>query len=219
MVKKSTLKFLSQLAKNNNREWFHAHQEEYVAAKDNIQEVIEELIIEVGKFDPSVRDLAPKDALFRIYRDVRFSKNKIPYKSSFGAVVSKGGKKGIGPAFYVHIEPKNTFVYSGVHHPTSEELGKIRRNIAAGGKELKKFLNSKAFKTKYKTLLGSKLKTAPKGYPKDHPEIELLRYKDFGVRVNIPMSKVTSKGFEKEVAKEMKAMKPFTDYLRKVTGT
>lgn len=214
MISPSTITFLKSLQKNNNKEWFDKHKEDFLSAKENMESTVNDLIHEISKFDKSVSGLKGKDCVFRIYKDVRFSKDKTPYKTNMGASINPGGKKAIEPVYYIHVEPGKSFLAGGMWMPPADELKKIRQEIDYNSKALKKVLSNPTFKKYFGGLSPEyKLKTAPKGYPKDHPEIELLRFNSFIVVRPIADKLLSSKTFVKEVAKGAKIMKPFIDFL------
>ncbi|MBP6334940.1 MAG: DUF2461 domain-containing protein [Bacteroidia bacterium] len=215
MIATATLNFLKALKKNNNKEWFDQNKDKYLLAKENMEKTVDDLIQEFGRFDKSLAGLKGKDCVFRIYKDVRFAKDKTPYKTNMGASINAGGKKAIEPVYYIHIEPGNSFLAGGIWMPPGDELKKIRQEIDYNAKALKKVLTNPAFKKYFGGLSQEyKLKTTPKGYPKDHPEIELLRYNSFIVVRSLPDKLITSKTFVKEVAQGAKLMKPFNDFLK-----
>ena len=156
----------------------------------------------------------PRKAAFRIYRDVRFSKDKRPYKTNMGAGFSAHGKMEQEPGYYLHIEPGKSFIAGGLYMPSPENLAKIRQEIDYNAERFLKILNNKKFKSYFKGLEEwDKLKTMPKGYAKDHPHIELLKNKSFVVSHKFSDSEVTNKNFRKKVAEACKLMKPMNDYL------
>ena len=172
MLQQSTLDFLKKLKKNNNKEWFDKHKGEYESAKEDITAFVEKMITSIGAFDPSVKELQPKDCLFRIYRDVRFSKDKTPYKTHLGAYISGRGKKSHGPGYYIHIQPGNTFLAGGLWVPPTPELNAVRQEIDYNLEEFESILKNKEFKKNFKEMeQGEKLKSLPKGYDKEHPAI------------------------------------------------
>lgn len=214
MIKSSTISFLKGLKKNNNKEWFDRHKEQYLEAKNNFAEFIDELITEITRFDKRYSSLTSKECLFRIYRDVRFSKDKRPYKVNMGASINPGGKKATSPGYYLHIEPGGSFLAGGVWMPSSDDLKKIRQEIDYNGKVFRKVLSSKDFLKFFGSLDESyKLKTTPKGYHKTHPDIELLRFNSFIVWHKFSDTQVQKKAFVKDLAKGCKIMKPFLDFL------
>ena len=215
-----TLAFLKSLSKNNDREWFEKNKPKYLAAKEEFEVFISGLLIELAKFDGTLSGLDPKKFIFRIYRDVRFSKDKRPYKTNFGAGISSSGKKGLGrPGYYLHIEPGGkSFVAGGLYMPETEVLANVRQEIDYNGEELKKIFSAKKFKGLYKDFWDEdKLKTMPKGYAKDHKFIEWLKLKSFIVTHEIPDSAVTNKKFIKTVADAFKTLKPLNDFLKQAT--
>ena len=182
MIEKTTFDFLKQLSRNNNREWFDAHKEKYLAAKANVDTFIEEVIRSFSAFDKSLAGLKAKDCVFRIYRDVRFSKDKRPYKTNMGASINHGGKKMEIAGFYLHLEPGKSMIAGGRWMPSPDHLRKIRQEIDYNGKQLHKILAQKNFKKMFGGLDQSdeyKLVRPPKGYDKEHKDIELLKLTSF----------------------------------------
>ena len=218
MIAKSTLDFLGALRKNNNREWFQKNRDRYDAAKENMEEFVEALIAELGKADKSLKGLRPKDCLFRIYRDVRFSKNKSPYKSNFGAVISAGGRKTDQAGFYIQVEPGNAFIAGGRWMPSPEHLKEIRQEILYNSAAFKKVLGAKDFKKNFKSLHDSRLKLAPKGFDKDFKDIELLKYTSYIVDTPVPDKVLLSKNAFAHCRKVQAAMMPLLKFLNKATG-
>lgn len=216
MIDKSTLDFLNKLKKNNNKEWFDKHRPVYEIAKINFLEFIEELIPSIAKFDPSVKMLEAKKCIFRINRDIRFSNDKTPYKTNMAATISPGGKKSFTAGYYIHIQPGSSFIAGGMWQPEAPLLNAIRQEIDYNTPEFKKILNNKDFKKYFGTLSQEdKVKTAPKGYDKTHPEIELLKLKSFLVERNLKDEEVLSKNFLKNVTDIYKAMYPLNLFLRR----
>jgi uncharacterized protein (TIGR02453 family) len=214
MLQQATLDFLKKLKKNNNRDWFEKNKENYEAAKKDVEELLTKIIPAIASFDVSVKDLEPKDCLFRIYRDVRFSKDKTPYKTHMGAYISGRGKKSHGPGYYIHIEPGHTFLAGGIWVPPAPELNAIRQEIDYNEDEFNKVLKDRTFTKFFKGMnQGEKLKTVPKGYAKDHPAIELLKLKSYTVSHEVPDKEITSKSFIKYCTSVFKAMKPMNDFL------
>ncbi len=184
------LEFLTELAANNNRDWFHDNKERYNENREKMLFVTDVLINEIRKFDREVPLLEPKDCLFRIYRDVRFSNDKRPYKTHFGGFISKGGRKGIYAGYYFHVDPVGSFSGGGIYMPAAVELRAIRNRIAEYGAEFLEIMDDPDFKKTYPELMDDKLKTAPKGFPKDHEFIDLLRYKSFAFSTPISTSEI-----------------------------
>ncbi|NNE67582.1 MAG: DUF2461 domain-containing protein, partial [Pyrinomonadaceae bacterium] len=176
---KSVLTYLKKLQKNNNRDWFKANKDKYDAAREDFIVVVDKMIKGISRFDPALKDTRPEDCLFRIYRDIRFSKDKTPYKTQFGASMQPGGRNSGIPGYYVNIAPGNCFFAGGAYMPPGPELTKIRNHVAGDLKGFRRIVEAKKFKDLFGELSGDKLKTAPKGYPKDHEAIEYLRHKGF----------------------------------------
>ena len=216
MIETSTLKFLKELSKNNNREWFQANKKAFDAAHDNVTALAGYLIGEIGKFDPAVSSLEPKSCVFRIYRDIRFSKDKSPYKTNLGAYFAPGGRKSMQPGYYIHIQPGQCFIAAGKHMPDAGELLKIRTAIAENTKEFLGIVEKRSFREKFGLLHGDRLSRPPKGFSEDSPAIEYLKLKSFTVYTEYQKDKlITSREFPKTVVKDFKAMFPLIDYLRR----
>lgn len=209
------LKFLSDLSKHNNRPWFEKNKDQYLVAKDNFGQFITRFHSELVKFNPSLGGLDPKKLPFRIYRDVRFSKDKRPYKNNMGAGISPGGKMMQEPGYYIHIEPGKSFIAGGIYMPEPPNLAKIRQEIDYNGDKLEKILNSKSFKKWFDGFEDwDKLKTVPKGYPKDHPRLDWLKNKTYVVSHYFKDAEVKNKNFVKQLVEACKAMTPMNDFLK-----
>ena len=214
-IKKSTLDFLTAIKCNNNRDWFIGNRPMYLNAKDNFDAFVQEVINEIIKFDPILRGLEVKTCVYRFNRDIRFSNDKSPYKSHFGAFIVRGGKKN-GDRFagyYFHIEPGKSIMAGGAYMPPAPWLSAIREKIDESPEELIKIIKAKNFIKYFGELSGEKLKSAPKGYPKDHPQIELLKLKSYLVVNEMPDKMVLSNDLFDHVIKVFQAMKPLNDYL------
>jgi uncharacterized protein (TIGR02453 family) len=210
------LKFLKSLAKNNDRAWFEKNKAKYLQAKDQFDQFVAKLVYELADFDQSLAGLDPKKITFRIYRDVRFSKNKLPYKSNMSAGISPRGKMVAEPGVYLHIQPNNkSFVAAGLWMPEPEPLGKIRQEIDYNGNDLIKIMTDKKFKKMYGAFETEyALKNVPKGYEKDHPQAEWLKLKSFVVSHYFTDEEVKSKNFIKTVIDTYKTAKPLNDFLK-----
>jgi uncharacterized protein (TIGR02453 family) len=171
--------FLRQLKQNNNREWFHANKGFYKSALAEFEILLNKLIPEIRKLDPKIGPLMPKECIFRIYRDVRFGKDKSPYKTNFGAAISPGGRKGKYAGYYIHLEPDGCFLAGGVFHPQPDVLKAIRQEIYFNAAGLKKIIQKKDFIQYFDELKGEKLKRPPKGFVADFADVDLLKYKDY----------------------------------------
>lgn len=211
----STLKFLKNLSQNSNREWFTENKNIYIEAQKNVLLFVENLIEEMSTFDEEILKIDAKKSLFRIYRDVRFSKDKSPYKTNFGAGLGMGkGKKITG--YYLHIEPGKSFLAGGVYQPESSVLKEIRREIAASSKEFLAILEQKEFRNNFRGLsVESKLKRVPNDFEKDHPMAEFLKLKNFIVTHPISDEELMNKNTVKNFAKIFKSIKPLNDFLEK----
>jgi len=211
----TSIKFLKQLSKNNNKEWFDLNRKTYEICKNQFETVVKSVIDKSILFDSAILNLEAKKCMFRINKDVRFSKDKSPYKTNLGASINPGGKKSMIPGYYIHIEPNNSFLAGGCYQPAPEMLAAIRQEIDYNCIELKKILSAKDFKTYFKELSPEdKLKTSPKGYDKNHPEIELLQHRHFIAIHHIKDEDVLNKNFSTYVSKVFKAMLPLNLFLR-----
>lgn len=212
-VRNSTLQFLKDLNKNNNREWFSENKDRYLAAQANVAEFVELLIEETGKFDAEIQKLDAKKAMFRIYRDTRFSLDKTPYKTNFGASLGMGKGNRIS-GYYLHIEPQKSFLAGGVYHPESAVLKPIRAEIAANQEEFLAILNQNEFRNNFRGLsVEDKLKRVPAGYDKDHPMAEILKLKSFNVIHPISDEALMSETAAPDFTKVFKSIKPLNDFL------
>lgn len=208
------LTFLEEIAANNNRDWMEANKMHYQAVRNEFINITTYLIEGISKFDEGLTGLDPKKSIFRLNRDVRFSNNKDPYKTNFGAYMMEGGKKAGNAGYYIHIQPGNeSFIAGGAYMPEAPNLAKIRQEIDYNGSELLKITQAKEFKLLFGEIQGDKLKRAPKGYPMEHPNLELLKLKSFLVLHKVDDTEVTKSGFENKVLDVFKAMAPFNAYL------
>ena len=214
MLQVTTLKFLKDLKKNNNKIWFDEHREQYNAAKADFLLLAEQLIKGITGFDKPIGNLEAKNCTFRINRDVRFSKNKDPYKSNIAAYFNKDGKKGIGSGYYLHIEPGKTFAAGGIWMPEPAILAGIRQEIDYSFAEWKKIITDKSFvKIFTEGIKGEALTRPPKGYDENNPAIEYLKMKSFIISHPFSDAQVQSKTFAKDVTKVFYSMKPLIDFL------
>jgi uncharacterized protein (TIGR02453 family) len=220
MLQNKTLQFLKDLKKNNNREWFAEHKDNYENAKADFELLIEHLISSLSKVDKRLESNTPKDCIFRIYRDVRFSKNKEPYKANFGASIKPGGKKSVACGFYLHIEPEGgwgSFVGGGYYMPEAALLRKIRQEIEYNHEEFIKLLKDKNFKKHFGTLEQEHTLTrVPKGFDPEHPAAEFLKYTSFIASEPLTAAQLKSKDFIKTCTASYQAMLPFLDFLNRV---
>ncbi len=209
------LDFLKELALNNDRDWFNANKPTYEKAKKVVEDFVQSLIFELSVFDKSLIGLEAKKTMFRIYRDVRFSKNKLPYKTNMGSYISAGGKKSEKASYYLHLEPGSSFLAGGSYRPQSENLKKIRQEILYNTKEYKHLLDSNPIKKYFDGVRGEKLKRPPIGFPADFHDIELLKNKDFIMVHEISDDIVFSDDFLSYTVNVFKALKPFNDFLNR----
>ncbi|HEX6278599.1 MAG TPA: DUF2461 domain-containing protein [Pyrinomonadaceae bacterium] len=215
MLAKETVDFLRKLEKNNDRDWFNANKNAFVKANDNVIAVTGDLIGRIAKFDPSVVGIDPKSCVFRIYRDVRFSADKSPYKTNLGAFVAPGGKKAMLPGYYFHVQPKMFFSAAGKHMPDAAETLKIRNFIANNTKDFLKIVEAKKFHDRFGGFhQGDKLTRPPKGFDAEHPAIEYLKLKSFTVGEEFTEKEALSKEYPKMLADSFKAAFPLVQFLR-----
>ncbi len=213
MIEQSTLGFLKSLKRNNDRDWFLKNKTKYDAAREDFQKFTTQLISELGKIHKPYLGLNPKECIFRIYRDVRFSKNKDPYKTNMGAYFSEGGKKSPLAGFYIQIEPGNSFIAGGSWMPPAPVLKAIRQEIDYNQKPFEKILTDKTFRKKFGELSDSRLKTLPRGYPADHPAIKHLKQTSFVVIMSLTDTQIVSKQLIRTCCESFKTMKPFLEFL------
>lgn len=216
MLQKATVGFLSDLEANNNKTWFDANRTAYEAAKQDFEIFITGLHKQVASLEPDVANHKPKDSIFRIFRDVRFAKDKTPYKANFGAYFSRAGRKAPDAGYYIHIQPGDkSFVAGGLWMPEGPLLKKTRQEIDYNFDEFVGILNKASFKKHYKKLDGETLKTLPQGYTADNPAADYLKFKSFIVSKPIADKDLTSKTFDTKVMDLFTEMKPFVDFLNK----
>ncbi len=216
-IPKSVLTFLSDLQKHNNREWFMEHKAVYQEQYDSVVKFADALIEKMNEVD-DIETPSGKKAVFRIYRDVRFSKDKSPYKNNLGGSLARATKLLRG-GYYFHIEPGNCFLGGGFWAPSTEDLKYIREQIAQDDQPLRKIINSKEFKKHFGALQGEQLKTAPKGFDRDHPANDLLVYKQFLISKPLSDAQVSSPGYLEEVVGTFIAMRPFFNYMSEILTT
>lgn len=217
MIQSSTLKFLKDLKKNNNKPWFDAHRKEYEAAKNDFINFIQTVIDKLGKSDPSIKDIKAKDCLFRINRDIRFAKDKSPYKTNFGASINKKGRKAMDAAgYYFHLEPGNSFIGGGLYGPMPDELKKTRQEIDYNFADFKKIISSKKFKSVYGDLDKSSefsLSRVPKGYESDNPAAEYLKLKSHIAMIKVNDKDLLSNNLAKITVTYFEALIPLLSFI------
>ena len=211
-ITKSTFQYLQDLKNNNTREWFHANKKRYDVVKSDFEETIKELIGSIGEFE-NMTGVEVKHCNYRIARDVRFTNDKAPYKSWLSASFSEGGRKSGRVDFYLHISEEESFLGGGMWSPTPEQLSKFRQEIDYNPQELRAIIYEPTFLKIFGEPQGESVKSAPKGYSKDHLEIELLRKKQMFFWHKFTNDEVFSSDFVHKVTETAKMLKPFLDYL------
>ncbi|MBK0402443.1 DUF2461 domain-containing protein [Adhaeribacter sp. BT258] len=210
----ATLDFIKDLQQNNQRDWFQENKARYEAAKDDFLEFVQHLIEGASQFEPALQDQQAKDTMFRIYRDVRFSNDKRPYKDHLCAYMAEGGRKTINPGYYLHINPNNqSFLACGLWMPPAPELKAVRQEIDYNLEEFKNIIEAPDFKKKFGKIQGEKLKTNPKGYDAENPAIDLLRHKSWNASYQIPDELLLSDQLYDTLLGLMKTVKPMLDFL------
>ncbi|HEY4110544.1 DUF2461 domain-containing protein [Puia sp.] len=217
MLQASTLKFLKDLKKNNNKPWFEKNRSVYLDAKEDWDHFVEQVIEGFGKTDSTIATLHPKDCTYRIYRDVRFSQDKTPYKTHMGAYLNKGGKKVPTAGYYLHVEPGRNMAGGGLWMPQAPELNKVRQEIDYNLSEWTRMLGDRGFKKNFAEGLGKEdmLSRPPKGYDDENPAIEYLKLKSFIVTRTFTDAEVQSKTFLKEILKTFTSMTSFIQFLNR----
>jgi uncharacterized protein (TIGR02453 family) len=219
MLQTSTLGFLKQLAKNNNKEWFDANRSKYESARaDHIQSV-QNIIDALSKADATLASIDAKKCMFRINRDIRFSKDKSPYKTNLGAYINPNGKTSMSAGYYLHIQPGESFVGGGLYHPDADALKNVRQEIDYNFDEFKAVINNKKFRAFYTKGLSKEgelsLSRPPKGYDETNPAIEYLKLKSFIATAPLTDEQVTDKKFVSIVVKAFEALQPVIVFLNK----
>jgi uncharacterized protein (TIGR02453 family) len=210
------LNFLKDLQANNNREWFQENKNRYKEVQDRFESYVMLLAAKLHEIDPRVNIDNPKDCTFRIYRDIRFSKNKQPYKDHIGAYIAPGGRKSPFAGYYLHISPGSCFAGGGLYRPEPKILKAVRAEIYTDPEELKSILNTPEFKETFGEIMGERLKTAPQGYPKDWPDIELLRPKSYAVSHALSEEEITSPKLFNTLENIYKTLFPLNEYLNRI---
>lgn len=216
MLNNSIYNFLLELRENNNREWFQANKNKYEQAKKDFELFVALQIEQVKVIDPDLSGLRAKDCIFRIFRDVRFSEDKRPYKAHFGAFLSKDGRKSEYGGYYIHVEPEGSFLGGGCYHPASRVLKAIRKEIYHNPLEFKEIISKSEFTAHFSELYGEKLKTAPRGYPKDFEYIDLLNFKNYAVVKSVSDEMVQSQEFSDEILKTFTSLQSLNAYLNEI---
>lgn len=205
--------FLNALKENNNRDWFNEHKDWYLKIRDEWFKAVQCIIDKMATYDSSLKSLNAESCVFRIYRDVRFSKNKAPYKTYFSAVIGKGGRKCYHSCYYLHVQPDgNSGLYGGLWCPEPRTLNAIRHSIDDNFEEFDNILNSKGIKGFY-NLTGDKLKTAPKGFSKENPHLEYLNFKEYILEHQLDDKFFKTPDWTDTVAEKFMPMQKFHRFL------
>lgn len=212
-IPKKAFTFFKLLEKNNNREWFNTHKPEFKAIEAEVKQFFN-LLLE----DLQLHDDVDKLKMFRIYRDVRFSKNKTPYKTHFGGSFNRQ-KPHLRGGYYLQLTPGGSFAATGFWDPSKEDLFRIRKEFETDDSEIRAIMNAQKFKSAWGNLVGNELKTAPKGFSREHPNIDLIRKKQFIFTKKYTDQEVLSPDFLKNVGASFKAIRPYFDFMSDVLTT
>ncbi len=217
MIQAATLKFLKNLKENNDKSWMDAHREDFLAAKENFAEVIDKVIKQFGKKEEGIETLTAKDCVFRQNRDIRFSKNKSPYKSNMGAYLNKDGKKSPLGGYYFHCEPGNkSFVGGGLWMPEAPVLKKVRQEVDYCWDEFNKILHDKKFAVQFGDLDSEDtLSREPKGYEKDNPAIKYLKLKSFVAMKPLTDEELKSTDLVKNISSAFETIQPLIRFINR----
>lgn len=216
-IHRDTFAFLKRLKKNNNRDWFNAHKDQYLRAKENVETFVDDLIVKMSAHD-DIETPSAKKSLYRIYNDVRFSDDKTPYNPRFAGYLRRTKPMNRG-GYYYWFKPGGTTLACGFTYPNAEDLMRTRLDIKTNYADWRKLLNTKSIRTTFGTMQGEQVKTAPRGFDKDHPAIDLLRYKQYWFERSFSDQEVLDPGFCNTVLKTYKAIRPFFDYMSEVLTT
>jgi uncharacterized protein (TIGR02453 family) len=214
IIKKDSIDFLTDLSKNNNRDCFNQNKDRYIEAHDNIIAFADALLAEMNKHD-QIETASGKKSIFRIYKDVRFSKDKTPYNTHWSGTFKRATKKLRG-GYYFRIEPGNSFLAGGFWGPDLNDIRRIRQDIDLNYHAWRNLLSNKTLVETFGKMIGEQLASAPRGYTKDHPAIDLLRYKQFLFKYQFTDDEVCSQDFLNNVNEVFKKMRPFFDFMSEV---
>ncbi|MBE0391038.1 DUF2461 domain-containing protein [Flavobacterium sp. PL002] len=218
MLTNDSLEFLDDLKANNNRDWFIANKKKYEIFKKDYHQLVAAFLDIMKPLDPSLEMLEVKNCTFRINRDIRFSKDKSPYKSHVGVWLSSGAKGNNRAGYYVHIERGASFIAGGFYSPLPDDLKKVRKEIAFFHEDLEEIINNKIFKKEFGTFARnekSTLKNPPRGYDKEHPAIELLKLKSFEVLQKFDINEITQEDFVTKKSKKLLLLKPLNEFMNR----
>lgn len=209
--------FLRDISKNNNREWFAEHKPHYERAREDVVAFADALLDRMNEFD-ELETPNGKKAVKRIYRDIRFRKDKTPYKTNFGIGFVRATARRRG-GYYIHVQPGDCFIGGGFWGPESKDLKRVRQELAVDSSEFRRLIAEKDFVRLFGELRGEKLKTAPQGYAKDHPDIDLLNFKQYLLMCPFTQKEMQQPDFLDAAAETFRGMLPFFDYLSEVLTT
>ncbi|MBU1010807.1 MAG: DUF2461 domain-containing protein [Bacteroidetes bacterium] len=212
---KEVLQFLEALAQNNNREWFEKNRNRYESARNEAIDLAEKIIGNLALTNPGYGSLDPRKCIFRIYRDVRFSQDKSPYKTHIGMFFNAGGKTAVRSGYYVHIEPGKSFIGGGVYGPPAPELKALRQEIYFHSAEFRAIIDNTQFRAVFGDLMEEKLSRPPKGFPADFNEIELLKYKHYVVGHDLNDVQVSDPGLVDRIMHTFNTMRAFNEFLNR----
>ena len=210
---KLILPVLKELEKNNNRDWFNANKNTYLQAKSEFDEFIESLIKELQLIDPRVAGANAKNTVFRIYKDTRFSKDKMPYKTHMGAYIIGGGRKAQLPGYYIHIQPGESFLAGGMYKPEAVNLKAIRKEINNFPEDLVEIIENKSFKNRYSFYDKDKLKRPPQGFTAESNQIEMIKNKHFIASQTFSEDWITNSDFREKILEVCRGLVPLNNFL------
>lgn len=216
-IDKGSLDFLVKLANNNDREWFSRNKDQYISAHEDIVAFASVLLAEMNSHD-NIETESGKASLFRIYKDVRFSKEKIPYNTHWSGGFKRATKQLRG-GYYFHIQPGASFVAGGFWAPNAQDLQRIRQDIDLNHNDWNKMLSDRKLRTTFGTMIGDKVASAPRGYAKDHIAIGLLQHKQFLLQHHFTDKEVLERNFARNASETFKKMRPFLNYMSEILST
>ena len=218
MLTKDSLQFLEDLKSNNNRDWFLDNKKRYEIFKKDYQQLVSDFLDAMKPLDPSLEMLEVKNCMFRINRDIRFSKDKSPYKDHIGVWLSSGAKGMNRSGYYVHIAKAGSFIAGGLYCPEAEDLKKVRKEIAYFHEDLEEIIGSKNFQKEFGDFDRNEknlLKNPPRGYEKEHPAIEFLKLKSFETSQKFDINEVTKEDFVAKMSEKLIVLKPLNDFINR----
>ncbi len=220
MDTKRLVSFLHGLKANNNKPWFDAHRDDYDALRKDFADFVQQVISLIAKFDPAVKHVTAKEAMYRINRDIRFAKDKRPYKTNFGAGIEPGGRKGAAAGYHLHIDADGrVMVAGGLYMLMPPQLNAIRDSIVRHPGQLRRIINAPALKKVYGGLnTEDHLQRPPRGVPDNHPDLDLLKLKRYVAWTEWPVTKIPPAKLPQTIADAAKALYPLNAYLRQAVS-